>query len=335
MMKYEWLLKLFYRAYTKLKLPPSALILETPKPADTWDDEVFGSRNFGSEPSKDWRQYRPVAELQSFGDCVTFSRLNCAETIAKIKGITDDDGKELNFSDLWLAVKSDTTERGNSLNKVSEVFRKTGAVLEQFCPYTRDWNERAARVAATVSYAKKYLGGNHAWVKLDRNSLKNALEEGPIQIGVGLGETYQYNDEAIRPPKTIQVYHAIMCDYIDGKGQLYCYDHYNRMAVVLSANYPVAMAKTFKDLPLGWQGTGVDEQRFYSRLVGKFVLRVEANGELYEVFEDKMIKVTFMISNIRIWDAVHKTLRPMIVGITEADFKKLEKVAFKAGGIIE
>lgn len=333
----QWIVNLFR---PKLKLPPSALIVESPGELDAFDDEIFGSQNFGDKPSKDWRPFRPLHEIQSYGDCVSFSRLNCAETKAKVQGVVDEDKQELNFSDLDLAVGSGTSQNGNSLKAVSEYARKVGVVLEKFCPYTRSWDERRSRVASIPSYAKRYKLGNYAWVRrddsgLDRNYLKNALESSPVQIGVGLGETYQYADEVIKPPRNISVWHAIMVDYIDELGQVHCYDHYNRKEIILSANYPIPFALTFKDFPEEWRGMGVDEVKFYKRMIGKFILRVEAKGELYEVLEDKMVKVVFNISNQKIWDAVHKTLRPMIIGVNEADWKRLEKVAFSAGGIVE
>jgi hypothetical protein len=333
----KWLTNLFR---PKLKLPPSSLILEEPGELDAFDDDVFGSVEFGSSPSKDFRQYRPKHEIQSYGDCVSFSRLNVAESKARMEGVTNEDGEEVNFSDLELAVNSGTSQRGNGLKKVAERARSVGVILEKFCPYTRNWNERASRVANIPSYAKRYKLGNYAWVKrdhsgLDRNYLKNALEGGPIQIGVGLGETYRYADEVIQPPRNITVWHAIMNDYIDDQDQVYCYDHYNRKDVVFAKNYPINFAMTFKDLPENWRGQGVDEVKFYERMVGKFVMRAKANGELYEVFEDKMVKIKFDISNLKIWNAVHKTIRPMIIGVNEEDFKRLETVAFKAEGIQE
>ncbi|MAH44115.1 hypothetical protein CL614_10440 [archaeon] len=332
-----WFKNLFRK---KLQLPPSSFIPEEPGENDAFDDEVFGSMEFGSRPSKDWRKFRPVHEIQSYGDCVSFSRLNCAESQAKIDGVTDDNGEELNFSDLYLAVKSGTSQRGNSLKRVAEYARKHGIVLEKFCEYTRSWGQRASRVASTPSYAKRYKLGNYAWVKrdskgLDRNYIKNSQEKGPIQIGVGLGETYRYAGEVITPPKNISVWHALESDYTDEVDQVYAYDHYNRANVVFSADYPITFAMTFKDLPENWRGEGVDESKFYNRMIGKFILRAEGAGELYEVLEDKMVKIVFTISNKKIWDALHETLRPMIVGVNEKDFKRLEQVAFKAEGVKE
>jgi hypothetical protein len=81
----------------------------------------------------DWRQFLPVKEIQ-YGkedslSCVSFSACNAIE--AQFKHQT---GKEVNFSDRWLAKMSGTTTEGNWLYKVGDTVRKFGLVLEEDYP---------------------------------------------------------------------------------------------------------------------------------------------------------------------------------------------------------
>ena len=61
---------------------------------DAWFDDVFGSAEFAGA-TRDWRKHAPKHEVQRWGDCVSFSRNNCAEIMSV------EDGDEFNFSDLY------------------------------------------------------------------------------------------------------------------------------------------------------------------------------------------------------------------------------------------
>ena len=152
-------------------------------------DTIFGAIEFGGASSKDWRGFMPTYEQQGFGDCVSFSRTNCAESKSIIEGSLDPDGNQWNFSDLDLAVGSGTTLSGNTMKAVSEYFRKIGISLEKDCPYTYNWSSRQAIFNAAKD-KPKYKGGNWSWVKTNIDSLKTALNDGPIQIGIGLSSNY-------------------------------------------------------------------------------------------------------------------------------------------------
>lgn len=278
------------------KLPPTSVEpKQTIGAADAWHDEIFGAVDLGTSPSKDHRQFYPTKEIQSYGDCLSFSYTNVLETICREKNILDDDGNEVNLADLHLAVGSGTTQRGNNFNNVAEWLRKNGVVLEKFAPYTRVWEDRQKVFNAIPAYAKRYAKGTgHAWVKTDRNSLKNALDV-PLWIAVGLGETYQNNpgtaDRPVTPPQNVSVYHAIENGYIDDEDKVYTYDNYQRSEVVYSANYPILYAKmlTPQGLPDGWQVKNADGKRLLARLLGKYVIRGQtppAHGELYYLYPD-------------------------------------------------
>lgn len=324
----------------KRRLPPSAVILEKPRELDAHFDEVFGAPKASAAPSKDWRPFYPKHEIQSYGDCVTFSYLNCVETQTKEKNLVDDNGEELNLSDLDLAVGSGTSQNGNSLDNVAERARKTGVVLERLCPYTKVWNERTVRVSSIPKDAKRYLKGTgHTWVKPDLSNMKAALEKGPLQIAVGLGETYQ-NNGVITPSSRIEVYHAMEMGYIDELGQKYCYDHYNRQQVTLSSDYGIEYTKLIlpEGLPDGWRSNNVDSIKLYKRLIGKIIIRPESRGECYRVNVDELVKINFVITDNELFRQVQECLREksVFVGVSEVDFKKiLEALELFKGRIVD
>lgn len=316
-------------------------------PVDSWDivkekeglsktdaiyREIFGGM-FGSGASKDWRQSLPDAHsIQAHGDCVSFSRNNVAEINAKEKDIKDEDGDEFNFSDLDLAVGSRTSQTGNSLKRVAEYARKTGVRLEKDIPYTRNWGERNARVNATKGSAKIYKFGNWSWVgrngNVSKSALKNALEFTPIQVGIGLGWTYQ-GKQPIKKPSSYTIYHAVTLTHIDEEGQYYIYDHYKRKEVILDKSYPILFAMSHRDLPSAWRSEGTDVQRFYKRMIGKYILRAEDKGQLYYVTDTKMIHVTIETNYPEFRDEVLRYLQveDKFIGVSEKDFARLEKVA--------
>ena len=148
---------------------PQSLIPKEPEIADALYGEVFGGEIAEEEliggASFDWREFMIEFELQAYGDCVSFSRNNCAELVAKRFGIKDDEGQEINFSDLDLAVGTHTSRNGNNFSTISEYARKVGIRLERHCPYTRSWDGRLPRVQATSKNAKYYRRKNQKFFK--------------------------------------------------------------------------------------------------------------------------------------------------------------------------
>ena len=298
---------------------------------DAHFEEIFGKITFGSFPSKDWSKFLPLKEIQAFGDCIPFSRNNCAETKAKKEGVADDEGNEFNFSDLDLAVGSGTTKTGNSLKAVAEYARKVGVSLEKDCPYTRNWNERVERFNAAKD-KKKYKLGNWAWTNCNNNSFKAALSKSPLQIAVGVG--YNWNDEGIiRDPNSYQAYHAITLYYIDENDTRYIYDHYDKELKQLDKNYNVFYSMVFLDFPETWRGDGVDDVRFYKRMIGKLIILPESSGEVYRIEQDSIRKVKFVITDKLLWDLLQEAMREkkVFLGVSNKDFERLKKVAFESG----
>ena len=323
---------------------PNSVIIKEPDITDSIYEQSFAGkiRKFkANQQSFDWRPFEPKLEKQgNTSDCTCFSRTNAAETVALKSKVTDDEGQEFNFADLYLAVGSNTSQSGNSLKAPSEFFRKNGVVLQKFCQYDQDmlnspnstWARRKTKFnqANTNPKAKKYKGGNYSFVTPSPAFLKDALTYSPLQIAIGIG--YNYNEEGvIQPPTKVVGYHAVVLQFIDTLNQYFIYDHYDQKNKTLAANYPIYQALSFRDLVYTWRSLTSDDQVFYARLIGKLILRAEAKGELYEICPDYIEKVDFAISNKKVWQIIQQALRPNIIGISEVDFERLKKVAIETG----
>lgn len=124
-------------------------VIIQPNPKD-W---VAGSLPYEElNPSGDWTPYLPVAENQATHHtdsmaCVTFSCLNVIET--QIKFFT---GKEVNFSDRFIAKMSGTTQFGNSVQNVLNAINKYGLVLEEDYPTDPEfnWDQYYAEIPQSV-----------------------------------------------------------------------------------------------------------------------------------------------------------------------------------------
>lgn len=307
--------------------------LEKMSQKDALYHEVFGAtdesvKKFAGKASYDWRAFEPKLELQGgSSDCVSFSRTNCAEVKAKKEGVTDDEGKELNFSDLDLSVGSGTTQNGNSLVDVAEYARKKGVVLERVCPYTDVWGERAGLIAKIPKTAKRYLMGDYSRVQGDSLFMKGAMVYSPLQIGIPLD--YNYNTDAIvSPPAVTRAWHAVTVEFIDEKEQFHIFDHYTKSRKILAANYPMPFVLSFRDLPSDWRTVTEDASKLLARLVGKYVMRAQAHGEMYRVFADRLQKVVITVSDYDMQDELNAFLRQKsnFIGISEADWTKLVSV---------
>lgn len=195
-------------------------------------DWVFGGvTGIIEEPltNGQWDDFLPVYEtqLKSFDTmgCVSWSALNCLETIYKRRY-----GEEENFSDRFIAKMSGTTVNGNYLEKVAETIRTAGLVDEEYYPWEgNNWLEYYQDVPEDViERAKLSLERykmNWEWIlSRDAESLKEALKYAPLQVtvyawGKKVGDIYQYTDKT--PNHAVMLY-----GYEDG---IYwkIYDHYD------------------------------------------------------------------------------------------------------------
>ena len=87
------------------------------------------------------------------------------------------------------------------------------------------------------------------------------------------------------------------------------------------------------DFPETWRGDGVDDVRFYNRLVGKLIILPESSGEVYRIEQDSIRKVKFVITDKLLWDLLQEAMREkkVFLGVSNKDFERLKKVAFESG----
>jgi hypothetical protein len=230
------------------KIKNGGCILAPIQPTDAIYEQIFAGEV--QEPIN-WEMFLPLFETQkNTTGCVSFSRLNCAETLAKREGLS------FNLSDRHLFVLSGTTKSGNNLNAVSEAFRTLGIVREEYFTWKEGqledpsghWQE-IFDTSLIPADARRYFGGNHSWVN-GKENMKSALAFSPLQIAIGVGETY--GDDLIKNPKEITAYHCIMLYYISDKGY-HIYDSVIKATQILAPDYKILQAKSFRDLPEDWK----------------------------------------------------------------------------------
>ncbi|MFA5128561.1 MAG: hypothetical protein WC445_01190 [Patescibacteria group bacterium] len=201
--------------------------------------------------SFDWLKYLPDRERQWWLPfCVAFSRLDCAEAVARKAG------KTLDFSDRRLAVESGTSKRGNTLDAVSDCFRKNGVDKEEDTPLTAKmiadgWNAWEA-INKLPRAGERYFGGSHSWV-LSKAAMIDALDHSPLQIAVGETDANWERDGEVQNPTKIDYYHAVVLYFIDADGRYYVRDTIGKEFKILNKNYPIGWCKSFRDLPENWK----------------------------------------------------------------------------------
>ena len=234
------------------------VIIAQPNKEDAQYEIVFGAE--APQEAQNWEQFLPQEEWQrSTNGCVSFSRLNCAETLAKKEGL------ELNLSDRHLFVLSGTSKTGNTLNAVSEAFRTLGIVREEFYAWKPEMLEDQSAhwqeifdTSSIPADTRRYLGGNHSWVN-SKSAMKSALAFSPLQLAIGVGDTYFFRNEEgiIKNPKEITAYHALTLYWIDEQGNYYVYDSAGdrNAKKILDKDYKIEQCKSFRDLPSEWKLT--------------------------------------------------------------------------------
>ena len=144
--------------------------------------------------SGNYEPWLPPGEWQKSdnGDsmsCVTFGSLNSIET-EELRQT----GKQVNYSDRWIAKMSGTTRRGNYLNKVLDAVREFGLVKEESysAPVQYNWDEYHAEIPEPLLSQLKVEGQewlkkwevNYEWVDTDKASLMRHIKHGPLIVVV-------------------------------------------------------------------------------------------------------------------------------------------------------
>jgi len=180
------------------------------------------------QPSGQWDLYLPEYEYQRFswGDtmaCVTFSFLNCLETLLKRKY-----NEQWDFSDRFTAKVSGTTKNGNWMYKVASSWNMDGFL--SFLHWRNEgltWDEFYKEIPQekkALAFAnRKHFELGYDWIDpITTAKLKEALEYSPLWIAIcayghKVNGVYQRTDGSIN--------HCVMLYGYDERGWK-IYDHY-------------------------------------------------------------------------------------------------------------
>ena len=200
----------------------------------------------------DYSSFLPTDEYQSglFFEtfaCVSFSALNCLETISRVQG------RQPEWSDRALAKWSNTTKQGNFLSTVAETIRNSGVVDEILWPFPRfqrdppflfeDYYCPTPNDLIALGQAwKDKWEVLHEWVQTDSQSLVEALKYGPIQVTVRAWPAPV--DGVYQDDPSVSLNHAVMLYKADGTNW-FIFDHYDSTKKKLVWNYGFGAAKQF------------------------------------------------------------------------------------------
>lgn len=237
----------------KDKLPTNFGLLESDVQfAKDWRmGGISGTEKHVIRADGDYSDFLPEIEYQAgvYFDtmaCVSFSALNCLETIAKSRGIM------WNKSDRFTAKMSGTGKRGNFLRNVAESLRTHGVVDEEEWEFPQaqrqpvfDWDDYYSEIPDTVRMDGLKLIQNWdikwEWVRMDQ--VRDALKYGPIQVTVKAWpkplSNGMYDDGG-----SIYRNHAVMLYKMTDE---YCliFDHYSKTYKKLVPDYDFRSAMQF------------------------------------------------------------------------------------------
>lgn len=196
-------------------------------------------------PTSDWEQWLPVAEYQNLYGfdtmaCVTYSFLNCIETLWKFQG-----NSERNFSDRFLAVMSGTNRYGNTLDGVADGARRCGLVNESEYPHNADsWNEYYKVISdEIIAIGKKFLKDYEIKAEYVRtyrlDDILEALKSSPLQVTV----KYASGEGNLNP--TGDWNHAVTCYGYKMNEYWKIYDHYTQTKKKYVWNYEFGAINKF------------------------------------------------------------------------------------------
>lgn len=266
-------------------------------------------------------------------NCTSFGTLNPLEILHKALY-----GDEVNYSDRFHGIVSGTSPRGNKIQNPCETIRKLGNLPEErlaFDDSISSWSKYYFPKPMAGEYlkeAKEWLDQYeflHEWVRPTAKNIMNALKYSPLGVSVF---AWARNRDGMYFKARPENHWTCLVGYKEGE-YWEVFDSYYPHVKRIPWNNKFEYVKRYY-LKRTKSKLEVD-QKFYENMLGKFILRVNANGELYKVEKEVLKKINFQISDPDIWKAVHQTLRPMITGITEPDFLRLSRVAKKLKGIEE
>lgn len=305
----------------------------------------LGANNVPKEilrPDGQWDGFLPEDELQNMNgveswSCTVFGTLNALEILVNEKY-----GQKSNWAERYLAVLSNIRYgAGGSPHEVAEQIRNKGNVAQPLLPFDKTittWSKFMSPKPMTKDlldeghiWLDKY-DFNHEWLNdLTQNGIMEALRYSPLGAGV-----YAWAFDGIYYYKAGTDNHWI-CIYGYVKGQYWkVFDSYDNTHKKVAWNYPWQFAKRYYIVAKDENEVSAGRS-LHERLVGQYILRSEANGELYKVEKDRLIYCVIYINENSLKDEFNKFLRVKdnFVGISEKDFAVLSTAVIMGGGTVD
>lgn len=213
----------------------------------------IGEKHILSE-SRDFTNFLVKKEYQrdyknnyDVSGCVTFSMLNCFETL-----LLRNYGLSVNFSDRYTVVASGTKPSiGNSISKVFDTIKRLGVVEEEWYPFESETldeyykkipehiTRRGELIKNSYDFQIQWIG----WEGVSNEALYDYLQYGPIQVTLrAWGAT---NAKGIYDYVRKDTNHAVMLYKMDEKGNKWIYDHYEKSIKQLSPEFYIKSAAQF------------------------------------------------------------------------------------------
>lgn len=290
-----------------------------------------------------WDEFLPEGELQKrlieTMSCTVYGTENCLGILHQ-KQYQEPHDRAERFN----AILAGITPSGGSPHTAAETMRKYGTVEQNELPFDEtinSWTKYFSPKPMTqqlLDKGREWLDNYelwHEWVKPNKQDMMEALKYSPL--GAPVYAWSEHSDGMYY--RDGQENHWI-CIYGYKEGEYWkVFDSYEPYEKKIPWDNNFGWALKRYSLTRVKSKIEIDEA-YYKSMIGKLVMRVDtlngAHGELYEIHTDHIEYISFSVSNKKVWDAVHKTLRPIIQGITEPEFSRLKRIATDiGGGVIE
>lgn len=309
-------------------------------------------------PTGDYGDYLPIFEPQSKNfdtmNCWVFGTLNSLETLHKFQY-----GEEKNWSDREVNIGAGGTTNGGQPRNAIEFAKNKGLIPEEMLPFsddlknwwqyhspdplTQNYLNEGIRWLKNYSVGYEYVKTQYGWVQKFKNLFRGnnrdiiveALKRSPLGVSVlawqfrnGLAYKYSYQSDN----------HWIMLYGFEYGKYWKLYDHYNNMFIKAEWNYPFGFIIRYSLIKKNESEVNMEQgQKLYERLKNTYIIRAEANGELYLVKQSKLEYCALYISEPIMKEEFNRYLRSKknFIGISETDFKQLSDYIVSIGGGVD
>lgn len=301
-----------------------------------------------------WTEFTPKGEIQrnkwfDTFNCTNYNTENPIQTsIKKQYGIEEE------YTERYAGILSGIRIGfGGSPHNAAEVVRKYGMLPYEFLPFddtlksASDYYKPKPMTPELIKEAQKWLDRfdfGHEWIwNFSHKNMMKMLEYSPLGIGV---YAWSYNGSKgvyEKPNWATDNHWTTLVGYKEGEYWI-VFDSYKEGGTFikhLDWNYPFAFAKRYYVKMKGnYEQTMREEgKKIYEAQKGKRILVVDT-GEVYHVKDNYILEYEFWATSSK-WfqDILDDGLRKKekageFIGISRADFDKLEKAVILAGGKI-